>query len=751
MKSQHFPSGIIGILAGLGLLGGAVLLLGKILLPEGGGPVTAVWWFSIVILLIGIGTAVYDLWWLRREWKILYAMERQPRPLEYAENLDEQNRNTLIARRARFIESLRDEESRAPQDLRTHFRDEALVESARIGSTTRFLGSALLLLAVLGTFAGMKTALPRLIAAINDSTTLPATATGAGGQFLTIAPALAPVADAFGANFLALIGALVMGVIAFGATSERRQFLSVLDRVSEQQLYRLVPVGATASVLERAVQEMARSIQSVGIVGDRIQDLQLDIGKLQGALVDAIGGLQSSFTSSLQRQSINIQSQLMETVGKVAKSMHDVSVALENTANSHQGLVRGLEERDLGIQKASAEMRDTGSKVSAQVARASDALVRSGDQVAAISSTVAGIAETISQQTQRSEQALEVAVGAIQDSTTRIADELAAHTATVQALPGVIDAAEQRHGEKLDALAQHHGELLIASQVRQNEKLDALHADQLARLETLIERQVALRGELVTINQSIQAGLRGAREGLEAHLQAEGKAIRGSLDQVRTTIDSSREQAAESSSEGREFLRVLLTDWQLSQSTQLNDLRAEQVAKLESLIKHQSGTREVLHNVAELIQRGLPDEWQAWESRLQAGSHAIQSELDELRATVEAIPAQTVQHHATDWESLHTRLQELKQALQQLQELDRTLITLVGEQAFPRDDVLQSLGQVGQGTVGIQQELVNLRDLVIARLDTHRIVDDLEPQSNGSYHAERRTSDPMRAHDEPAT
>lgn len=745
MRLMRHPS-TIALVAGLVLLLGAVAILRGLLLPQDSGPVAVIWGVSILTLLIGVAAAVLDIQWLRREWEVLSEVGSKTHPVEHAMGLQGPRGDTLIVQRARFIERLRQDESRAPQDIRTHLRSEAVAESARVGSAPRFLGSALLLLAVLGTFAGMKAALPALISAINASAVLPNPGTGAGAPVLAIGPALGPVADAFGANFLALIGALAMSVVAYGAALERRQLLGALDRVSEQKLYMLVPEGAAASALERTVLEMTRSIQSVGAFGERVADLQTDIRTLQTALVDAIGNLQSSFTSSLQRQSINIQSQLTETVGRVAKSMHDVSVVLASTATSYEGLVKGLEERDLGVQKASAEMRDTGNKVSAQIARASDALVRSGDQVAAIGSTIAGIAETVSQHSQRSEEALAEAAGSVQQSSAQIAEQLVVHATTVRELPGVIDRAEQRQTDKMAALAAGHSELVGAWQSDQNGRLEALRVDQLAKLDLLIERQMALRGELVTINDSIQNGLSEGRRTFDARLQTEGEAVRTGFDQMRETIDATRTQVVQSFSEARESLDSRLE----GHGEQLFAVVSDQAAKLASLVEVQLALREVLVHIEEAVQRGLPDGPHSWEALLQTATQPLQSGVNQLRGTMESIQAQSAEYYAHNRDLLPERLGAIQQALRQVQDVEQALVALTEQQVFSREAGIQGIGQVSQTTTGIHEELVNLRNLVVARLDGVA-ASRREPGMNGSASGEHRSFESINDHERQAT
>jgi hypothetical protein len=115
---------------------------------------------------------------------------------------DDRVRRVLHARSTPGSAHVSSDELRAVAEKRT----------AQYGSFARYSASLLLLLAVLGTFAGVKTALPGLIEALR-------TAGEAGNSMDPLVGPLQAIAGAFGGNALALVGAIAVGFAAQGVSS----------------------------------------------------------------------------------------------------------------------------------------------------------------------------------------------------------------------------------------------------------------------------------------------------------------------------------------------------------------------------------------------------------------------------------------------------------------------------------------------------------------------------------------------------
>src|SRR5688500_14633345 len=117
----------------------------------------------------------------------------------------------------------------------------AVDRTARYGSFARYASSLLLLLAVLGTFAGVKTALPALIGSL-----------GMTSDTSTLIGPLTAVASAFGGNALALVGAIAIGLMAQGIGFGRRNLLERLELVSAEYIYQ-DGTSSSANPLQAAV------------------------------------------------------------------------------------------------------------------------------------------------------------------------------------------------------------------------------------------------------------------------------------------------------------------------------------------------------------------------------------------------------------------------------------------------------------------------------------------------------------------
>jgi methyl-accepting chemotaxis protein len=380
---RPFPVALASIAMAVALLLGAVVLMGTLLIPHSWGAIAAIWLLSLLILGAGFWFAWGDLRWLEREWQALSQLSGQE-ALALAESTWPAGRGAerpLIAERAAFVTEMgdprRERTGRAPNDFRAHLRIEASSGAAHVGTVTRFLSSVLLLLAVIGTFAGMKAALPELVQRIQQAgQPLQAPADGglAADPFLQIGAALSPVADAFGANFLALLGSLALGIATYGAVAERRRLLHQLERVSERYLYPYVPVGATGDALERALAEVRLSADTVARVGAGIEGLQTSLGSFEATLRDAIDGLRGSFDQGMRQQSTEAQVRLDNTVGKVIVAMNDVASALGATAASYETVSSSLRERDTGMQQASYVLQAASTDIAESMADLSAAL-----------------------------------------------------------------------------------------------------------------------------------------------------------------------------------------------------------------------------------------------------------------------------------------------------------------------------------------------------------------------------------------
>ncbi len=211
--------------------------------------------------------------------------------------------------------------------------------TARLGGFARFASSLLLLLAVLGTFAGVKTALPSLIDAIGA-------AGGTGGADVStglVAP-LRAVADAFGGNALALVGAIAVGLMAQGLAAGRRNLLERLELVSAEYIYDRRRSGS-ADPLRVAVEALA---ETAGEVRDATQSLSGIEGELQGmgdAFREAFDALNQRLTDIVSQQDDLLHQRTSETLEQLGRQVVALAGAVDANTRCYTGIVDRVGER----------------------------------------------------------------------------------------------------------------------------------------------------------------------------------------------------------------------------------------------------------------------------------------------------------------------------------------------------------------------------------------------------------------------
>lgn len=365
-RSQKRPlTAICFLIAGL-VIGVVIAVTMKDgMLPQAGATqaLKVLWGIAIAVLVSGILIACRDILWIAREWS---AVSRLATTRDTGQVVGRWP-GSIIAGRIEAVDRA-GATQQMPREFRQTHRARATIRSSGIGAITRFLASALLVLAVMGTFAGMKTALPPLIQAIRTAagdlnlTSQPSGETSnSDSASQKIGVALAQVADAFGANLAALFGSLLLGGAAFGATLDKRALLAEMEHVSEELLYIRLPADADATELQKAVYEMRQSVSEVANVAGGIDQLSATIDDLRVALRDTLAELHTSFRDSVRQNTVELGTQLNTTVAGLAANLAGATKALEMTALSYEGLLKGLEERDLGVRDAAAELQRSAS------------------------------------------------------------------------------------------------------------------------------------------------------------------------------------------------------------------------------------------------------------------------------------------------------------------------------------------------------------------------------------------------------
>jgi hypothetical protein len=364
----------------------ALLLLGTLLVASHQAPVAGLrqmlgvggehWNLLLFVLVIGgaalTGRAAWMVWsdigtLAREEDDVQWVLETEDRGVALV-FLDPAERKTRFAageyglpKDVRVeVETLLDDRVRrvfeaAQASGATHvpvdeLRGIAEKRTARLGGFARFASSLLLLLAVLGTFAGVKTALPSLIDAV-------AAAGGAGETNVqtTLVGPLRAVADAFGGNALALVGAIAVGLMAQGLAFGRRNLLERLELVSAEYIYDRRRSGS-ADPLRVAVETLA---ETAGEVRDATQSLSGIEGELQGlseAFREAFDSLNERLTEIVVQQDGMLHQRTSETLDQLGRQVASLATTVDANTRCYAGIVDRVGERSAEAREALERM-----------------------------------------------------------------------------------------------------------------------------------------------------------------------------------------------------------------------------------------------------------------------------------------------------------------------------------------------------------------------------------------------------------
>ncbi|HET6232615.1 MAG TPA: hypothetical protein VFE05_21245 [Longimicrobiaceae bacterium] len=264
--------------------------------------------------------------------------------------------------------------------------------TARFGSFTRYASSLLLLLAVLGTFAGVKTALPSLIQAVSAS--------GGDGVQTALVKPLQAVADAFGGNALALVGAIAAGLMAQGLAVGRRNLLERLELVSAEYIYdnrrtqSADPLRAAVEALTESAEEIREASRSFGGIEGALQVLGDDF---RSALVE----LKERLVVVVEQQDRNHQEDTARGLQSMQQQLAELRRAVDANSRVYQGLVDSVGARAAETRESVAEMRDA----TGQLTRGLEAVLRLGEsserasrQIDEALAGVASVAEQVREQ-----------------------------------------------------------------------------------------------------------------------------------------------------------------------------------------------------------------------------------------------------------------------------------------------------------------------------------------------------------------
>lgn len=286
---------------------------------------------------------------------------------------------TLIDDRVRrILEKAHDPYLRVSPD---ELRGIAETRTARYGVFARYASSLLLLLAVLGTFAGVKTALPGLIDAVSQTG-------GAQPGGADIAVPLRAVADAFGGNALALVGAIAVGLMAQGLATGRRNLLERLELVSTEFLYGGLHGGGSVDPLTEAVRELRETASSVRDTGRAIEGLESGMNGLSESFHEAFERLNERLVELTAQQDEALHEKTGSELRELQRRVGTLAETVEGVARAYHGIVDTVEERSRASEHGIELMRQSAVTLH-------EALRSLGGYQTSAERTAAGVQQTI--------------------------------------------------------------------------------------------------------------------------------------------------------------------------------------------------------------------------------------------------------------------------------------------------------------------------------------------------------------------
>jgi O6-methylguanine-DNA--protein-cysteine methyltransferase len=285
----------------------------------------------------------------------------------------------------------------------------AQTRTARLGSFARYATSLLLLLAVLGTFAGVKTALPGLIEAVSASNQL-----GELGTSTNIMDPLRAVADAFGANALALIGAIAVGLMAHGIGVGRRNLLERLELVSAEYIYGSRQMDST-DPLRSAVDAMRDTVERVRETSGSLLGIESGLVALGQQFAEAFESLDERLTAIIEQQDERLHERTSYALEELRERVAEMTHVVAANTRAYAGLVDRIGERSEEAQRAIQQLETANRTLAAGLegaANLSGVAQKAGEEV---STSIRHIEESTTQVRQQVE-ALNNAVGTVAPS-----------------------------------------------------------------------------------------------------------------------------------------------------------------------------------------------------------------------------------------------------------------------------------------------------------------------------------------------
>jgi len=495
-----------------------------------------IWSVSVGFIAIGLLSALHDVWRLKEEWQ---AVEKVRKVDIATQSPEARIAGTVVGSRWRAV-TQQPPYGRPATRWFDSQRAQAQSVLGSLGASTRFISGTLLLLAVLGTFAGMKDAIPELIKAIENA------GSSAAQTSAPINTALTRVGEAFGANFVALVGSLVLALSAYGAASERRFLLTAIEAVSDDSLYaKWVHAPTEQEALGRAIDELQQGVVRLTAVAEGNAGFQEELSNHARTLKSAIGSLQTALAESVRTQTVVLEQNLSATFGQLSTDIGSIATVLANTSIAYAGLVASMQARHGDLDAAATKLAEVEETARLGLAQSTD---RIRDAIEAATSSHAELVES----TQRATKDTAVALGVVSDA----AQGLQAAAATQQEAAGdmkaVVTDLGQLRREWLDELGlaarrqEEQSERLLVG-VSQSQKALARAAEGLADTTT------STAAEFKASVQQLVSGVNRRMDQEQAARAALDESQKGTLTALRQSLAEGVDQMRQTSARGAEM------------------------------------------------------------------------------------------------------------------------------------------------------------------------------------------------------
>jgi len=360
-----------------------------------------------------------DIQWLLdhgRSWRDLVLADPRDR-----EGLRKQGRNevphstvrieTLVDLAVRRVQ-LAEQDGRIPAMSAGSLREIAEKRTARLGSFARYTSTLLLFLTVLGTFAGVKTALPGLITALTST-----------DPEAVVVP-LRAIADAFGGNALALIGAIAVGIMAHGVSIGRRHLIERLELVASAHIFGS-ELGGTDDKLGEAVLALNKAANEIMSSSGRLDGIETALVGLGNHFRESVHQLESQLQTLMSGEQNKLYQDAANSLQALQAEVGHLTQVVGGNAYLYGGLVEAVGARSRESDEAVKAMRASSEQLNKALGEAIQLGTRSNDAFKNMEDAAKSVADG-SKHFREQVTAMSQAVAIVQPAIAEVRDRLSA-------------------------------------------------------------------------------------------------------------------------------------------------------------------------------------------------------------------------------------------------------------------------------------------------------------------------------------